>query len=306
MELTAAKFSLFSFCKDPPLPEDPLSLGKRPYHILSEDLSGRNRQQTRHVRLMIDNTTAVSYINHMGGSHSLACNTLSREMWMWAEQHSIWLSAAHIPGVENTAADHYSRKIDDSKEWSLTDNTFNTITHILGLPQVDMFASRTNYKIKPYVSWHPDPDSLAVDAFSTSWRHNYVYCFPPFSQIWTTLTKAMTEQVDALLIAPLWPTQSWYPSALQLMTHNPIVFQASLDHLYLPHKPQVVHPLHPKLHLMALKISGDSSKVTTFQHQLKLSSSLLGETPLGKGMQVSLKNGKHIVLQGTSVPFIQL
>ena len=171
MELTAAKFALLSFCTATTLPDDPTSPGNRPFHLLSEDPSEGNRQPTRHIRLMIDNTTAVSYINHMGGSHSLACNSLSRDIWTWAEKHSLWLSAAHIPGVENTTADHYSRKIDDSKEWSITDYTFQTITNILGLPQIDLFASRTNHKITPYISWHPDPGSSAVDAFSVSWSH---------------------------------------------------------------------------------------------------------------------------------------
>lgn len=35
----------------------------------------------QHVHLMIDNTTAVAYINNMGGSHSAPCNALAREIW---------------------------------------------------------------------------------------------------------------------------------------------------------------------------------------------------------------------------------
>ena len=33
--------------------------------------------------VMIDNTTAVTYINNMGGSHSAVCNSLAREIWFW-------------------------------------------------------------------------------------------------------------------------------------------------------------------------------------------------------------------------------
>ena len=58
-----------------------------------------------HIRLMLDNTTAVSYINRMGGTHSEACHNVSMLLWNWAEARNLWLSAAHIPGVDNTNAD---------------------------------------------------------------------------------------------------------------------------------------------------------------------------------------------------------
>ena len=36
-----------------------------------------------HVRLRIDNTTAISYINEMGGTKSHDCNELAKEVWEW-------------------------------------------------------------------------------------------------------------------------------------------------------------------------------------------------------------------------------
>ena len=36
-----------------------------------------------HVRLMIDNTSAVSIISHMGISHSVKCNALAKTVWEW-------------------------------------------------------------------------------------------------------------------------------------------------------------------------------------------------------------------------------
>ena len=38
-----------------------------------------------HIRIEIDNTTAVSYINHMGGTHSFACNALLRNCFYGAK-----------------------------------------------------------------------------------------------------------------------------------------------------------------------------------------------------------------------------
>ena len=59
----------------------------------------------KHIRLMIDNTTAVTYLNNMGGCHSVGCNSLAREIWDWCIHRNIWLSAAHLPGIKNVAAD---------------------------------------------------------------------------------------------------------------------------------------------------------------------------------------------------------
>lgn len=62
-----------------------------------------------HVKTMIDNTTAISYINSMGG-RSLTCNQISRELWVWCANHGIWMPAVHIPGKENVLAERVQGK----------------------------------------------------------------------------------------------------------------------------------------------------------------------------------------------------
>ena len=64
--------------------------------------SFQNKVNDKHVRLMIDNTTAVSCINKMGTSHSDACNDITQAIWSWCVQNDVWISAAHIPGSQNT------------------------------------------------------------------------------------------------------------------------------------------------------------------------------------------------------------
>ena len=34
-----------------------------------------------HIKLIIDNMTAVAYINNMGGTHPLLCNSTAREIF---------------------------------------------------------------------------------------------------------------------------------------------------------------------------------------------------------------------------------
>lgn len=59
--------------------------------------------------VMIDNTTAVTTLAHMGTSHSVLCNNFARLIWDWCIQHDIWLSTAHILGELNVLADNKSR-----------------------------------------------------------------------------------------------------------------------------------------------------------------------------------------------------
>ena len=61
--------------------------------------------QGKHVKLLVDNTTAVTTINQMGPCHSRVNNQLSHQIWLWCIDHSVWLSLAHIPGKQNTEAD---------------------------------------------------------------------------------------------------------------------------------------------------------------------------------------------------------
>ncbi len=119
-----------------------------------------------HVRLELDNTTAVTYINNMGGNKSNDCNMAVRQLWLWCIEHNIWVSAVHIPGTENVEADRQSRVFDEHTEWSLSDSIFNQIRKNFFTPTIDLFASRLNHKVDSYVSWHPDPGALAVDAFT--------------------------------------------------------------------------------------------------------------------------------------------
>ena len=61
-----------------------------------------------HIQVMTDNMTAVSGILKQGSTRSLACNAISRKVWLQAVDRDIWLTAAHIPGVENNEADQES------------------------------------------------------------------------------------------------------------------------------------------------------------------------------------------------------
>ena len=155
-----------------------------------------------------------------------------------------------------------------------------------------------------YVSWRPDPGSVAVDAFSFRWEYDLAYCFPPFSMVAKTLAKIQRDRVEAILILPLWPTQSWFPTAMKMITDHPIMFSAS--QLHLPNKPRAQHPLVGNLRLVALRLSANPSNNINFLQRLKTSSSPHGGEVHGHAMRQHWGNGNHFVSRKTSIPFIHL
>ena len=94
-----------------------------------------------HILIQLDNVTAVAFINNMGGTCSLACNKVAREIWLWCIPKNIWLSATHIPGIQNEAADRLNRKFIDRTAWQLNPSVFKQLIKLWGRPDIDLFAS---------------------------------------------------------------------------------------------------------------------------------------------------------------------
>ena len=108
-----------------------------------------------HVRLAVDNSTEVAYINNLGGVRSPLLDSLSRSIWEWCKLRDIFISAQHIPGKVNTQADTLSREISSNLEWSLNGEVFQEIISQTFIPEIDLLASRLNAKTAKFISWHP-------------------------------------------------------------------------------------------------------------------------------------------------------
>ncbi|XP_063436130.1 uncharacterized protein LOC134717568 [Mytilus trossulus] len=146
-----------------------------------------------HICIKSDSSTAVQYINNMGGS-VVALLEVVREIWFWAADKNNFITAVHIAGKDNITPDQLSRNFSDSSEWKLKENIFRNICGHFFQPNIDLFASRLNKQLSKYVSWFPDPDAMASDAFSFSWKNYLPYVFPPFSIIARILNKVEEEQ----------------------------------------------------------------------------------------------------------------
>jgi len=200
----------------------------------------------------VDNTTAMAYINKMGSVQFPKLNALARDIWQWCEQRNLFLYASYIKSLENREADRESRSLAKETEWSLSKPAFDQITKRLGIPEIDLFASRNNAKCNRFVSWRRDPESVAVDAFTLNWHKLRFYAFPPFSMIFRVLNKIIADKARGMLVVPLWPSQPWYPVFLSLLEDIPITLQPSKTLLSFNRTP---HPLWKKITLVAGTVS---------------------------------------------------
>ena len=279
LELQAAKLALLSLAKD---------------------------ASACHIHLKIDNTTAVAYINKMGGTHSLACNTTARSIWLWAKERDIWLSAAFIPSDHNVVADFHSRCFKENTEWQLNPTIFGDICTVFPPPVVDLFASSLNTQLDTFVSWYPESGAWAVNAFNISWDNINFYAFPPFSIISRVLAKIVQEKATGILILPKWSSQAWFPLMLRLLTSHPRLIPPMPNLLLLPSKPNLHHPLHKKLELLAVRLSGLPSETTNYQKQLRTLSATPGGDPPEFNMIRSCGDGDSFVLAGKLIPLLFL
>jgi hypothetical protein len=254
-----------------------------------------------HVRLRMDNVSAVAYINRLGGTHSLVLSNLALALWEWALNRNMILSAEHLSGALNISADWESRHFQDSSNWRLCPAVFRSLMLARGPCKIDLFADRLNAQLPQFFSWRPDPMALATDALLQNWSVGRLYAFPPFCLIMRSLAKLREEGGELLIVTPVWPTQAWYPSLLDMSVSPPILFPWSPRLLQGPQ-----HQMHPlvanqTLQLAAWHVCSNPGKRKDFLATLPESSWQLGgqvqaqfTTPPGKNGIAGASKGKLI------------
>lgn len=259
----------------------------------------------KHVKILSDSTTAVCYINNMGGCKSVECNDLSKTIWQICIEHSIWLTCAHIAGKENVA-DLPSRQFNDNIEWELRSDVFEKMCNIWSKPNIDLFASRLNHKLDLYCAYRPDPGAAYIDAFTLSWSdYDSCYIFCPFSLINRCIRKIISDKARAVMVVPLWPAQLWFPVLLRLLVDYPRLLPTTKTLLQLKHL-EKTHPMGKRLKLIACRVSGVHSETKDFQRKLPQSYFHLGELQLGNNTKVTSTGGYLSAINGKVVKYIRL
>ena len=259
-----------------------------------------------HIYLFMDNTVALKYISKMGGRKPLL-NELAKQIWQWCENKNIWISAFHIPGRLNIRADELSRlkkKRNEDMEWALGQHIYDRLEFKMGKCDIDLFASKRNRKNHVFISYVPEKGAKAVNAFSVIWDYNLHYAFPPFSIIGQVIQKLCEDKADVILVAPIFPSQPWFPAMLRQISGQTYVLPKTNSILYLPGKDKQ-HKLKT-MRLGAFCLSGNASSVLVYQRTLPKLSYSRGDRQQENNMGRISKDGCNFVINNRLIKLIHL
>ena len=240
------------------------------------------------VAVLMDNTTALSYIRKQGGTVSKSLFQEARLLHLWAEERSILIKTCFVPGERNVVADSLSRAGQVlPREWTLNMAVCRQLWRLWGQPQVDLFATRDNCRLSIFVSPTIDVQAWATDAMLIRWEDLYLYAYPPLSMISEVLSRFdQFQNVRMILIAPFWPRQHWFPLLYSLCQDHPRLLPQRVDLLRQPYVNRVHHDLGA-LALTAWSLSSVASERKAFQERLP------------RGLQLSLAS-PHVMSINTS------
>lgn len=145
-------------------------------------------------------------------------------------------------------------------EWMLHKQSLKDILSRYPGLDLDLFASRLNYPISSYYSWHGDPNSAHVDAFTMNLGGLKFYAFPLFSLLPRCLQKIRAQG---------WLRHFGQPRRGSHFFYNTCT--TSLGFCVLIQNFKGTYPkasrslLRRKLHPLVSPVSGDSSPVQTFR-----------------------------------------
>ena len=257
------------------------------------------------VRLYLDNSTAVAYVNKRGGTRSKAMNEIFLRICNWCEERNIDLSAEFVPGVVNTIADAESRAKIDVGDWRLDPGIFRSLNSIWKM-EVDLFASFWNRQLEVFVSWKIQPQALSTNAFALNWSDLKGYAFPPFALVGKCLEKIRREEADLVLVCPLWPSQHWFPLLMDLVCDAVRILPSEFQVLTGPRGE--VHPLvaEGNLTLTAWNLSGKSWKTKAFREKWSKSSWTRSEVQQRRCTNRPGESGIIGVVNGIRIPYVQM
>ena len=191
------------------------------------------------MEVLLDNKSAVFYVNRMGGTRSFCLNQLARDLWQLVLQRKGWLIAKWLPRQLNQTADLLSKTHLNVWEISVAPETLTSLWKVWFKPTIDLFASKKCHVTLPYCSLKRDPCSLG-DSFNLEVWPDRAYAFPPTPVIQMVVNKIWKCRVNSLiLIVPKWPGALWWGQISQMLLAEPIplsrdsLFQ--MEGLKLPH-----------------------------------------------------------------------
>ncbi|KAA6364142.1 MAG: hypothetical protein EZS28_040332, partial [Streblomastix strix] len=122
----------------------------------------------------------------------------------------IQIQVTHLPGVKNEIADALSR-LSSAGDYKLKEKIFQQTCLQMNLnPTIDLFSQHFNNLLPRFMSRIREHGEIAIDALNQTWKMELLWIHPPIPFLPAVLKKIREEQIEAMIIAPLWPGQIWY------------------------------------------------------------------------------------------------
>lgn len=144
------------------------------------------------------------------------------------------------------------------------------------------------------------------NSFTLCWFNFCPSIFPPVRFIGRVLNKILSDKVEkAILIVPLWKTQSWFPLLISSLISIPARLPRHKDLLVMPHTGEN-HPLIKKMSLIACIVSGNISKIKDFRNMNLMSSTLHSDISQLNNISIVGENGFIGAVNGKLIPITHL
>ena len=129
------------------------------------------------VTVFADNSTAVSYLRHQGGTRSSFLNSIAQRILRWAEDLSVVVSPQFIMGKHIVLVDALSHPNQIlGSEWTLKQEVFGDLCRRWPV-SIDLFATSQNHRCSIYFSPYHDHNALGMDALLQNWNWVAGVCF---------------------------------------------------------------------------------------------------------------------------------
>jgi hypothetical protein len=120
------------------------------------------------------------------------------------------ITISHIRGINNGIPDSLSR-LALGGDYMLKIHYFHLACHHLHTtPTIDLFAQDHNHLMERY---------LRADALAYSWIGEIPWIHCPIALLPRVINKRRTEKIICLIVAPMWPGQTWYTELITTCTH---------------------------------------------------------------------------------------
>ena len=212
----------------------------------------------------------ISSLHKQNGVDTLPHAVLSCQKYVGLLSHLQCLSDSSIHSRSTECRGSLGIQSISGFQWlRTTSSCFQRLCHKWGLLNLDLFTSWLWFQLDQFVSWRPDPLEIHTNAFTLAWATFRGYAVPLFALIGWCIHQIQSKQVShTVFVAPVWPTQPWYPLLLHLSIDFPLLIQVQDDFLT---QGITTHPLKHS-QLAGWLLSTEDTKRQTFLTRVENSS----------------------------------